>query len=265
MIEQNRLNNSQLLILLLVGGILVAVGSLAFYTSINSSIQEALLSTFKVPIAYLQSFDSQVTIIKELQSISDQNQLLRTNLAQLETKLLDQAELQAQNDWLRSQLNLGIAIPKEANLGKIIRFDYNPVPGYALMSIDSAGAKVGDWIVASGYVIGQVVELKGQLARVKALTAADTDEVVRIGGSSTLGKLRGVSGAGLVIKEVSSTAGIGIGDYIYLNSSAADSVSMYMVGKVLSIEGTAADPLWTVVVDAPLALTDLTYALIIRQ
>lgn len=252
----------QLFIFLGIGMALAIVSLAGVGAEIQSRIAEPVLSSVSGVTQLFRAVDGYTSLFSSLQEVRDENLKYKNRVAELETQLNEQEELQEENKWLRSQLVLELPRPQTGSISKVLKYEYSPSIGYIYINV-SADVSVGDFATVYDYIVGEVVDIKGDIARVRLLAANDTNLLVKIGDESVVGKLKGGSGLGIVVEEVQANSQIKVNDEIKLLSPVGPYATHYELGKVSKIEGTPADPLWALSVDFPVDLFKLEYVIII--
>lgn len=255
-------NNLQLIFFFAISLGLFSVGLTGIGSEIQSGINKATNETLLGVTQLFRSVDSYASLFTSLQEVRDENLRYQNRVAELETELNKQQELIDENKWLRSQLVLELPREEQGSLAKVLKYEYSPSIGYVYTTV-SPEVKVGDLATVYDYIVGQVVEIKADTARVRLLAANDSNLLVRIGTQSVIGKLKGNGGISLNVDEVQANSEVGVGDEIKLLNPIGPYAAGYELGKVLEIEGNPADPLWSVKVDFPIDLFKIDYMIII--
>lgn len=181
---------------------------------------------------------------------------MRSRVAELESNAMDAQDLAQENKWLREQLSLGIERQSIGTIANVVRYEYSPNVGYLYVDVGDSMVAVDDVAVVNRYVVGEVVEVHATLAKVRLITANQSEIPVKV-GSNTAGVLHGRSGLQLVISDVDAGSNVQIGDEVrYLTPLGAD-VGKFILGKVIKITAVAASPTMELEMETPLDLFNL--------
>lgn len=248
----------------LVGVCLWGVSALAVYKDAQSVLVPWLQTALAAPISYVRGVDQLFNSITQLQQLSDQNQALQLKLADLTSQIAQTSELEEQNTWLRSQLALGETKQPQKLLAKVIRHNYSLGNAEVMAIVDSGeNVNIGDWVVASGYIVGRVVETQAEVFTIKGLPGLD-GMLVDLAGKG-IGRLEASAGGSIKIKDIAANLGVAVNDWAKLTGEGTQKLESYLLGTVESVRGTAADTVWEIDLEIPITIFDLENVFVIKN
>lgn len=255
-------SNLQILLFSILGLGLFVISLAGVGADLQSTIGQVATDSMSGVTQLFRSVDSYTSLFTSLQEVRDENLRYKNRVAELETQLNKQEELSEENKWLRSQLLLELPRPQQGGLARVLKYEYSPSIGYVYASV-SADVRVGDLATVYDYIVGEVVGITSGIARIRLLAANDSSLLVKVGANSVIGKLVGRGGLGLQIEDLQANSQVQVGDEIRLLNPIGPYATNYELGKVSKIEGTPADPLWTLNVDFPVDLFKLEHIIVI--
>lgn len=259
-------NNWYLLVLLIIGSAL-------FLLSINgsfSSLQGFGLQTRVYITTPLQVFANNLNELSAfwsgLQDIKTENARLKIELATLMQEHETLSQLEEQNKYLRTQLHAEIPQEVPKLLSSVVKYEYVPNPGYVYIHIGAnSNVAIGDIATSFNYAVGEVVEVLGEFAKIRLLTAAETQVAVKIGKNEIVGLLQGEGGIGMKVINVRKQAKLKKKDKILFLTEKGIFAKEYIIGYVEEVIGFEADSTSTVIVQSPIDFQKLQYLIIISQ
>lgn len=247
---------------LLVFGILATTLAVLSKLGIFSQAQALTMKTvtpiFSPVWGQIHSINSNLSFLTQIQEIRVENELLNSKLLELESKVIDYDEIERENIELRNQLLLQETTPVAGKFAKILQFSYIPSGGYAFIESDSE-IRPDDWVVWYNYVLGKIVESNDQIAKVQFFAAAKEEIPVEIIGKETLGKLYGQAGLEILVKDIQSNSNIQPGDTLKLFNPVDARIANHIVGRIKEVVGDPADSLWSLKLDLPIDIYNLSY------
>lgn len=249
------------------------IGSLFFLISaggvinglygLGLQVREVIYSPFAGLSVGLGSIGSAIV---NLQGLTSDNARLQQEITSLSASVRDLEELRNENDYLRRQLGIETVIKGNLVLAKVVRYEFFPVAGYLYVDTSGLGlVSQGDYVVSFGYLVGQIEELKGQFARVRLVSATDTQIPVVVGDLSIPAMLVGRGGIDLSLDNVPIGTKIKEGDSIRLLNPASLVLENILIGYVENISIREEQPLAEVGVKSPLSLYGLDYVLVLNN
>ncbi len=256
-----------LVLLFLAGSVLGAThilgwwGDIPWYSKlVTASITEPLQDI-------THKLNSVVEIVGQLQAIQLQNLQLRQELAESVGADVKISELEAENEFLRSQLALAPRPQSIFTVAKVLFYESSVNVGHLWVDAEAREdylPKEGDWVAVYNYLVGKVVEVKDSRLRVRLIAASGTEESVLLGADS-LGILYGDAGVSIQIREIPGSSRVQAGDKVKLLNPGASDLASYYLGQVKTVRGTPADPTLTAEVELLVDIYSLERVFIIPK
>jgi len=257
----------KLLVFLLISLALGLLSNLGIFNEVQSVALELNLAISRPFADITRSLDDNWRLINNLQQMQLENIQLKDQVAQLSQQLANVNEIESQNAFLLSQLNLQTPRPVPQYLAKVVRYTYFPRPGdiYIEVGLNNTEVKIGDWAVRYNYIVGKIVDIQSGYARVRLINASESRIPVVIGANAIVGELVGHLGLDYFIVNVDQTVAINVGDEVKLRILDSDtSVNVDLVfGKVASTSGLESDATKTIQISSPIDLHNLDYVIIV--
>jgi rod shape-determining protein MreC len=176
-----------------------------------------------------------------LRGAASENQQLKSRLAQMETELRDSRANAAENERLRSLLNLREKSSYVTLAASVIARD--PSLWFDTVTIDrgrSAGVEINMPVVNANGIVGRVVSTSLWSAQVMLLTNEKSGAgavVGQLGQSSAVGSIKGLGERGLLeMRYVSGLEKVALGDYVTTTGQDGVFPSGYNVGDVVEVK-----------------------------
>ncbi len=256
----------KLVVMLIISLGLFLVSNLGVFNDLQGAGMNLNLAISKPFIGVIQKVDDGWHLVTNLQQIQVENLQLKDQIAQLNQQLADMQSTQSQNQLLLSQQNLQLPHNSPQLICPVARYEYIPAPGYIYVSVGiKSGVKPGDLAVRYNYVVGQVIALYGDYAKVRLLTANDTNMPVHVGDKGAVGKFVGDAGLSFKVTDVDQAAEVSVGDNVKLLDATGEDLPGYIVGRVSQITGLDSDATKTLQVDSGLDFSKLDYVIIVAN
>jgi rod shape-determining protein MreC len=167
--------------------------------------------------------------------LETQNQQLRSEVASLRQQLSLDSELQAENDQLRQQLNVGNLPPDNLVAAEVIGYQPDNFRQFITIGRGSSdGISSGMAVVEQGALVGTIQDVGPHTAQVFLVidpnfrvAALDQDEPDR-----PTGTIHGQIGGGLEMDEIDQTETINPGDTIVTSGLGGDVEKGLIIGHV---------------------------------
>lgn len=153
--------------------------------------------------------------IKERKGIRRENRELRAKLDAFVAAQNGCIALQAENQRLEQALDIVRAQPKESVLARVIyENSVFSADSFILEAGENLGIRAGQAVISKdGFLMGVVISVAGDTAKVRKITDTESSIPVRVAGSDVLGFLRGRGSAAPMFElfsdqEFSPTSGV---------------------------------------------------------
>ncbi len=187
--------------------------------------------------------------IGEIGSLRQENEALRTELAAAEQRLAELSEAVRENEELRGLLGITRALDMELLPARVTARDPSGLVAECLVDAGARdGVERGMPVLAAaggaGALVGTVVEVTEDSARVRFIVDARSVVIAVDQETRALGELRGQAGGQLVLVNVPVTEPLATGDTIVTAGiTVGDDSSAYpaglLVGRVQAVEPDA--------------------------
>jgi cell shape-determining protein MreC len=259
----------KLLIMLVISLALGLISNLGIFNEIQGVVFELNLAISRPFLDITRKLDDDLRLVNNLQQMQLENIQLKEQVAQLTQQLSTLTEVQEQNTFLLSQLNLQIPRPIPQLLATVVRYAYFPRPGdiYIEVGLNNAEVEIGDWATRYNYIVGKVIDINAGYARVRLINASESRIPVVIGPNAVVGELVGQLGLDYSVINVDQTAAVNIGDEVKLRTSDTDTgVNVDLTfGSVASISGLESDATKTIQINSPIDLHNLDYVILVTN
>ncbi len=186
--------------------------------------------------------------LANLSSTTSENEQLAQQLAETELELRKAREAAAQNERLRSLLNLKERIGYERVVALVIARDASVWFNTIIINRGSAaGIALNMPVVTAEGIVGRVVAVSPWTSQVMLITdekAAAGAIIGQLGESGALGSVRGLGTSGLVeMRYVSGLQKVEVGDYVLTTGQDGIYPPSLNVGTIVEVKhGTATQP-----------------------
>lgn len=226
----------KVLAMVIGAGLLAWIGSgkgLKPLAATANALSNPFVSAFTDTGRSIGNFFATVGSIKDL---SARNVQLEREIARLKELLAQDAELRAENARLTKQL--GFSRPDDAKLVPAQVTAYQPDNFRQFITIAGGsrqGIKTGQAVVADGVLVGSVVEVMPDSAKVFLVS----DPNFRVNGlvqeSRATGTVHGQIGSGLIMEKIAQSDQIKPGDTILTSGLGGELPKGIIIGRVESV------------------------------
>ena len=259
----------KLLIMLILSLVLGLISNLGIFNELQSVAFDLNLAISRPFVDSVRKLDDSWRLVSNLQQMQLENIQLKDQVAKLTQELSNLAEVQNQNTFLLSQLNLQTPHPIPQLLARVVRYTYFPRPGdmYIEIGLNNSEVQIGDWAVRYNYIVGKVTDISAGYARVRLINASESRIPVVIGPSAVVGELVGRLGLDYSVINVEQAAAINVGDEVDLRISDIDvNVNVDLTfGKVAKISGLESEATKTLEISSPIDLHNLDYVIVVSN
>jgi rod shape-determining protein MreC len=186
--------------------------------------------------------------IVNFRSTANENERLKQELSTAQLDLRNAQQAAAENERLKGLLNLKDQTGYDQVSARVIARDssvwFNTI---TINCGSSSGVALNMPVVTAGGIVGRVIALSPWTAQVMMITdekAAAGAIVGQLGGSGSLGSVRGLGNTGLIeMRYVSGLEKVEVGDYILTTGQDGIYPPGLSVGEVVQVKhGTATQP-----------------------
>ena len=225
----------------------------------------AITSGLLSPIVHIvEQVEDGADFLSNLVDIHSRNLELEEMLSAQRVQLSELEPLSAENSWLKEQLGIyeGVFNPPQI-LAHVVRYQYTPVAGYLFVYTPKAVIAVGDFVVESANIVGEVVEVMGYYAKIRLITSVDSDLPIQV--SKQVGRLVGDSAVSARIEGVNNTVTIPEGTPVYLFNPENPAAARFPLGKTGAKLSTPADATQEIKLEIPGNLANLEFLIVLNN
>ncbi|MDP3697913.1 MAG: rod shape-determining protein MreC [Candidatus Taylorbacteria bacterium] len=166
-------------------------------------------------------FGSFISQLKTVKNMITENIALKEENNKLLSRIAVWSELENENEFLRSVLNLPLKNSHELIDAKVFNLQFTPEGHNMLIDKGSKdGVKPGDLIISSSMIlIGRVIGTDGHVSRVGLITNSDFKVTVKLSGSDITGIARGVMSEGMLLDFISQDDDVNPGQAVVTNGN----------------------------------------------
>ena len=197
-------------------------------------------------------------------NLINENKDLRGRNLKLQQMVIHYQSLEEENRRMRSLLSISDNLPFQTRFAEVV----GVVPGFPSRVLINKGSEeglaIGQAVVGSNSILGQIVEVNAFSSRVLLVTDSDSAIPVRVQRSKFRSILGGTGDTGLMVLEnVPTSAEIFVGDLIETSGLGGSFPSGYSVGKVISFKLEETSPYAMVSVEPLLELNAIQDLLVV--
>ena len=170
-------------------------------------------------------------------SASRENKQLKDQISKLELKIFDLNEIERENERLRDLLDFGEALPTNRVLAQIVAWDASS--SFRVLRINKGirhGIELQSTVVTSDGLVGYIYRLTNNYADVLTILDANNRIDGLVKRTRSHGILEGYSSSHLIMKYVTRTEPVILGDYIITSGLGNVYPKGIRVGRVSRIE-----------------------------
>jgi rod shape-determining protein MreC len=174
-----------------------------------------------------------------IRGLSDENALLKLELAQRESEIALLLEARKENDNLKKLLGFVDSNKADWLGAEIATYDPNNfIKSVTINKGEKDGVKKGAAVISEGYLIGKVSEVKPTYSRILLITDSNSAIPSIVQGTSVSGLVRGLIGFGLSMDSIPQGEKIIVGDIIITSGLGGDLPRGLIIGKVEEVESS---------------------------
>jgi cell shape-determining protein MreC len=256
--NQNKL--AYIIVLIIVGASLTVLTQIGIMGSLQAqgvNVRHLIVEPFSNT---LSSINGITDLVGSLQGTNLANQSLRGQVSDLKLQLVELEKVEEENEFLRSQLRLGVPISGDLQVAQVIEYKFAPTPGIVLLLADDPGAiRKGDWVVDSGFIAGVVVEVFGDYLKAQLISSNGFLSQAKVGTKGAVAELEG-EGSIVRLERLSSPNSIKKGDEVKLLNPNNPILNKFLFGH-MEVSGIEGDLEYSL--DTPLDLEQLEFLMIV--
>ena len=202
--------------------------------------------------------------ITHIGSLQKENKDLTDKLNSALTEIAGLSEAKKENDSLR--LDLGFKLSSQLSLvpANVAFFDPSLRDGITVKVDDVAGIKVGNVVLAQGFLIGRVAEIDGNSIRVMLITDSLSTIPATIQNKDISGIAMGKIGNGLTMEQVPQSDAVVKGDLAVTSGLGGDLPKGLILGRVDEVKKIAGSIFQQVTIQPMIDFTSLERVMIAR-
>lgn len=256
------------LIGIVVSGLLILSNYAQVLTPVQNLFDQAL-----VPIQVaISTTDTKIkrffSGIGSIGSSKYEARILREEVVRLQSENSELAELKAENEYLRTQINAKDRVKMEYLVAEVVSFDRDVVGvGRLKLNVGSSDdVEIGRIVVASrGVLLGRVVSVQKYTCMIEMVTDPTDKIPVKIENKNIRGLFIGQSGDSFLVENISREASISAGKRVITSGEDGNYPTGLLMGVVKeeTVEPTSAFK--TLILEPLFDLSELHYVLVEAQ
>jgi rod shape-determining protein MreC len=204
--------------------------------------------------------------IGRLKSLYVENAELNIRLRELELKLATLTAVESENQVLKNTLGFVVKPPSEQVACTVLSRDPDGLTQTLLLSCGSEqGIKVGQGVIAEGYLIGKVVLTNSKTSTARLLVSPSVAVDAKVLGRKVSGIVRGSFGSGIALDLIPATSGVVTGDLVSsagVNDLIPPDLLIGTVSEIIRVPGALFDQ---ISLSSPVDLRDLRFVGVIKE
>lgn len=229
------------LILIILTLAVMTAGHFDWWQSVNGFIRAGAQPVLASETAVSRKSIGFFSIIANLRNLATENAQLRAKVTQLEADLSVLKEVKHENDLLRQELSFVENNREEFVPAQLIgRTTAGLIKDIVISRGERDGIRVGQAVMAQGYLIGAISEVTSNQATVRLVTHPGSLVPVVLQESRSTGLLRGGIG-GLSMTDILIDATIAANETVVTSGLGGYLPSGLPVGKVVAVSASPGD------------------------
>ncbi len=216
------------LVILALGGYFSPVTNL--FTRISVDAQTWISNRYMTIVEFL-------TVPRNVASLLQSNTELESEVARLQTQVIDLQQQVTETNILSALVDFARANPEYSyKAATVIGRDPSPFLRYVIINVGSnEGVLPGMPVVTDKGLVGRVVAVISEAARVQLVTDAASSVDVRLQASNTEAMLVGSITGELSLTMISQDANVQVGDVVLTSGLGGTYPANLLVGQVVSV------------------------------
>lgn len=196
-------------------------------------------------------------VIRSIPTIAKENGQLQSQVHELQSVVIKNAELQHENEILRKELNLTANSSTQLVAAQVISRSVSVTQQRLLLNKGTSDGMVNSMgIIAQGFLVGYVDNAMTNTAEVVLVTSAEAHVPVVLQNSRSLGLMKG-GAFGIVVEEIPRDITITQGEAVVTTTTGDIIKGGIPVGTVGSILSTQSDVFQSVRINSPIDFSRL--------
>lgn len=178
--------------------------------------------------------------ISRVSALARENTRLQQENADLRQRLAADAETRSDNDLLRKQLGLNVAVVSQQVAAEVVLFAPDSYRQFVTINKGSkVGVVPGLAVTSEGVLIGMIADVQPTTARIMLVTDPEFKLAAKDQDTGAKGILRGQLGNGLMLDEIGQTDIVKPGDSVTSAGLGGQVPPGLLIGKVQSVNSRA--------------------------
>lgn len=240
---------------------------------VESLIKDIAIETQKIVTSPFKFVIDIINNYIELKDVAKENEILKTNIEELESLKALNTELEDEINKLKEELNIDYVLSDYEKMNATV-VSRNTNYWYNILTIDKGsknGVEIGMIVINSQGLIGKIVNVSNFTSDVRLITTSDTDNKISVTisneNSKVIGLINGYSikDNTIEIEGVSNTETVSIGDTVYTSGLGGVFPSGILVGKVDSITVDSFGLAKIIHVKPSVSFDDINYVAVLKR
>jgi rod shape-determining protein MreC len=175
-----------------------------------------------------------------VKDLARDNKRLEQENAELRQRLAADAETRRDNELLRKQLGLEVAVASRQVAAEVTSFQPDSYRQFITINKGSAaGVQPGMVVVSEGVLVGMIAEVQSSTARIMLVTDPEFKLTAKDQDTGATGIIRGQLGRGLILDKIGQTDTVKPGDTVTTDGLSAVVPAGVFIGQVESVDTRA--------------------------
>jgi rod shape-determining protein MreC len=240
---------------------------------VESIIKDAAVEIEKIVIMPVNFVKGILTDYLELQNVKKENDILKTNVEELDSLKTFNSELIQEIEELKDELNIEHVLSDYEYLNATV-VNRNTNYWYNTLTIDKGknnGVEVGMAVINSKGLVGKVINVSNFTADIRLITTSDTNNKISVtitnGNNKVTGLINGYSYENdtIEVEGVSNTEEVKVGDMVYTSGLGGVFPSGILVGTVESISTDSFGLAKIINVKSSVSFDNINYVSILKR
>lgn len=232
--------NRRILIVVIVGAVLVVLGVLGQLGPLRWVFDQTVMPAAAGLSALGSSTGEAIGNLGRVKDLARENVRLERENADLRQRLAADAETRRDNELLRRQLGLEVAVATRQVAAEVTAFQPDSYRQFVTINKgSSAGLKGGMAVVSEGILIGTIADVEQSTARIMLVTDPEFKLTAKDQDTGATGIVRGRLGSGLIMDKIGQTDTVRPGDTVTTDGLSGVVPAGLLIGQVESVDTRA--------------------------
>lgn len=240
---------------------------------VTGFLKDVVVEVEKVVIAPFNFAKNIVTDYIDLTNVKKENDILKSNIDQIDSLKATNAELEQELKELKEELNIEHVLTDYTYQNATV-VNRNTNYWYNTITIDkgkNSGLENGMVVINSQGLIGKVINVNNFTSDVRLLTTSDTNNKISVsitnGDNKVIGLINGysISDNTIEVEGVSNTEEVKVGDMVYTSGLGGIFPSGILVGTVTSISTDSFGLAKVINVKPSVKFDDINYVSVLKR